>query len=537
MTNTTFLDIDSTDWARRLADRLDPAPSKYDDDPELWVTDKLDEYVTRDQAKIMRSVVENRYTAVPSCHDIGKSFSASRLVAWWIDTHPPGEAFVVTTAPTAAQVTAILWREIGKAHRKGHLIGRVTGMNEWKLTHQFGADELVAYGRKPADYDPTAFQGIHARYILIIIDEACGVPKALYDAVDSLATNENARVLAIGNPDDPSSFFAEVCKPDSGWNVIPVDALTSSGFTRERCAPYPELVAYMIQEGIPPTDEVIPEDLYPMLVSPLWVWERIKRWGVNSPIFTSKVRGRFPHVTIDTLIHPHWVELAKARDVPPATSHARMGVDVARYGTDHTIIMMRRGGHCRVVEDIGAGPVTEVAGKVLQHGLGVADGSLLLAPIACIDDTGVGGGVTDILIEEGYPVVPVIAGSAATQMLPNKKPRFVNRRSELLWNLRDALAGPSGTGEDGWLDLDPDDTELHAQLTDIKYEINRHGQIKVESKDEIKKRRSGGLDIAESTSPDRADALSYALCPDEPHFRHRVEQGQMITGDLLTKRW
>jgi hypothetical protein len=45
-----------------------------------------------------------------------------------------------------------------------------------------------------------------------LVDEACGVPKSIFDAVDALATNSNARVLAIGNPDDPSSHFAQICK-------------------------------------------------------------------------------------------------------------------------------------------------------------------------------------------------------------------------------------------------------------------------------------------------------------------------------------
>jgi hypothetical protein len=62
--------------------------------------------------------------------------------------------------------------------------------------------ELVAFGRKPADHDQAAFQGIHALNPLIVIDEACGVPKSIFDAVDALATNSNARVLAIRNPDD-----------------------------------------------------------------------------------------------------------------------------------------------------------------------------------------------------------------------------------------------------------------------------------------------------------------------------------------------
>jgi hypothetical protein len=109
--------------------------------------------------------------------------------------HPPGEAFVVTTAPTTPQVEAILWRYMGNAHRKAGLPGRITLDAKWYI-----GNELVAYGRTPADYDPAAFQGIHARYLLVIIDEAGGLPKSIFDAVDALATNVDARVVGVGNP-------------------------------------------------------------------------------------------------------------------------------------------------------------------------------------------------------------------------------------------------------------------------------------------------------------------------------------------------
>lgn len=521
----------NVDWASRLADRLDPPPDPYEGQPVRWVREKMDEWVTRDQSAIMESVVANRYTAVPSCHDVGKSWTASRITAWWLDSHPRGEAFVVTTAPTAAQVGAILWREIGRAHRKAELWGYVTGANEWKLGHGKGeASELVAYGRKPADYDMTGFQGIHARFVLVIIDEACGIPRLLYDAVDSLATNEHARVLAIGNPDDPSSHFNKICKPGSGWNVIHIDALTSPRFTLEEVSKHPDLQRYMIQEGIAPTDEVIPEDLKDLLVSPTWVAERIKRWGITSPIFQSKVRGRFPNVTTDTLINPHWLTLAAARELPPRPTMAKIGADVARYGVDHSIIMLRQGGHCRVVEDVPYGPVTEFAGLIIQTGHEhQAKGATF--PVVCIDDVGVGGGVTDILKEQGFPVVPIVGGAAATQKLPNGKPRFVNKRSELWWNMREAFAGPSGTGEDGWLDIDPADDDLLAQLSNVKYKLNSHGQIAIESKDDMESR---GL-----SSPDRGDALAYALAPDMPegHEFVRPRAEHMITSDVLDMKW
>ena len=127
-------------------------------------------------------------------------------------------------------------------------------------------------GASPADYDQAAFQGIHARYVLVIIDEAGGVPKSIFDAVDALAASVHARVVAVGNPDDPGSHFATICKPGSGWAVKKISAFDTPAYTGEQ----------------------VPEELLPLLVSPEWVHERKKRWGVTSPIYTSKVLRRVP---------------------------------------------------------------------------------------------------------------------------------------------------------------------------------------------------------------------------------------------------
>lgn len=520
----------------RLAERFKPTPSPYKHKPVAWVREKLGEHTTDDLRAVFMSVRDNRYTAVKSCHDVGKSWGAARLAGWWLDTHPVGEAIVITTAPTAQQVSGILWTEIGKMHRKGKLFGRVTGDNKWKvdwprpkqnngIEHGESAPEWVAIGRKPADYDPAAFQGYHRRYVLVLIDEACGVVENLYNAIDSIVTNKYARVLAIGNPDDPSSHFATICKPGSGWNVIRINALNTCGFTAVRVAPYPRVVELMKTMKITPTTEKVPPDLYDLLVDPLWVEERIIRWGVSSPLFQSKVLGLFPKVSIDTLIHPHWVTLAQTREVEPYPTMARIGCDVARYGIDHTIIIMRMGGHARVKHDIPYGPTTQTAGLIIKLGnsLGVA------LPTVAVDDDGVGGGVVDILLEEGYPTIPIHGNGVTYQLMTNGKPRFYNKRSELFWNLREAFAGPSGTGDDGWLDIDPLDDELAAQLTNIKYKINRFGQIVVETKDDMKAR---GL-----PSPDRADALAYAVAPDEFHMRTQTKHDNMITAGILDEKW
>ena len=242
--------------------------SKYRDDPVGFITAILREWPWSKQREIAESVRDNRHTAVQSAHDTGKSFIASRIAAWWLSVFPPGEAFVVTSAPTFAQVRAILWREINRAHSKGNLPGRVN-QTEWHI-----GNEIVAYGRKPADYDESAFQGIHARHVLVILDEAGGIPKQLWDAAETLTTNEGCRVLAIGNPDSPLTEFKRVCDAGTGWNVIHVDGYESPNFT----------------------DEEVPDDIRPLLISPMWVEERKQAWGEDSPIFISKVRGRFPLV-------------------------------------------------------------------------------------------------------------------------------------------------------------------------------------------------------------------------------------------------
>ena len=141
--------------------------NRHEGRPVEWVREVLHEELWSTQRAILRSVVANRYTAVKSCHGSGKSHLASRAIAHFLDQHPPGTAFVVSTAPTWPQVRAVVWRYIGKAHAKGKLAGRVN-QTEWHMdplgTHRTAphpTEEIVAYGRKPADTSPEGFQGIH----------------------------------------------------------------------------------------------------------------------------------------------------------------------------------------------------------------------------------------------------------------------------------------------------------------------------------------------------------------------------------------
>jgi hypothetical protein len=125
-----------------------------------------------------------------------------------------------------------------------------------------------------------------------------------------------------------------------------------------------------------------------------------------------------------------------------------------------------------------------------------------------VDDGGLGGGVTDRLKELGEPVIPINAGSSAvgkTEDGREAKQRFVNRRSQMWWTGRELLRS-------GELLLEGDDI-LESQLSDVKYGYDSQGRIKIESKEDMEKRRDKINEKGASNSPDRADALLLAFAP------------------------
>ena len=431
----------------------------YRADPIAWVTERLGEGLWSAQREIALAVRDHRRVAVRSAQDVGKSRIASRLSCWWIDTHPVGDAFVVTTAPSFKQVEAVLWREMRLAHKAGGLAG-VMNETEWKIDGQ-----LVAFGRKPADYDPDAFQGIHARRVLVILDEACGVSETLWNAAETLMANEGSRILAIGNPDDPASHFARVSHPGSGWHTIRIDGYGSPNFTSEPVA----------------------DELRGLLLSPTWVEERKKSWGEDSPLFISKVRGEFPEEADDALIPLSWIRAAQSRyEELPGDSGGPLvlGVDVARYGSDETVIVARQGMRAWIVGRYRKQDTMATTGRVVRaiHDLGAVQ--------ALVDVVGIGAGVVDRLKEQREPVIGLNAGAA-----PRDKKRFANARAEWCWGLRERF-------ERGEIAICPDD-ELAAQLAGIRYAIDSRGRIQIESKEDM---RSRGI-----ASPDIADALMLAF--------------------------
>ncbi|MGP3917669.1 hypothetical protein [Nonomuraea sp. 10N515B] len=458
---------------KRLAERR----RLYAADPVGWVRRRLGQSVWSKQAEILQAVRDHRRTAVRSGHGVGKSWTAALVACWWLDTHPPGEAFVVSTAPTFSQVRAILWRYIRKHHRAAELPGRVN-QTEWLID-----DELVGYGRKPADHDESGFQGIHARWVLVVIDEACGVPEQLWIAADALATGPDCRILAIGNPDNPASHFRRVSTPGSGWHQIRISAFDSPNLTGEE----------------------VSLAMATALVGREWVEEKRKDWGEDNPLYRSKVLGEFTEDSEWQVVRSSDVAACRiGRDEPYEEAEllpVELGVDVGGGG-DETVVRERRGrqagrewrAHTDRPERIA--PLIKMA--IRETG----------ATRVKIDSIGVGFGVIGELRNDktlrGVQIVAVNVGEKAS-----RPDRFANLRAEIWWEVGRGLSERRGWDLSG---MDNADTTV-AQLLEPQWDADPQGRIRVEKKEEIIKRLG--------RSPDNADALLLAFYGGGPKGRVR----------------
>jgi hypothetical protein len=453
------------------ADLIDPPEARWRKNPIAWLEERAKAEVWSKQREIIQSVRDHHNTAVHSCHEVGKSWIAAATAAWWLDTHPIGEARVVTTAPTQAQVEAILWNEINGFHDRAGLAGRLN------LTEWYFGKYLAGLGRKPSEHSPAAFQGLHARYLLLILDEAYGIPKNIWDGGSTLAANEHSRVLVIGNPDGPGEF-EEVCRPDSGWNVIHIGANHSPNFTGEPVSQF----------------------LRDMLIHPRWATERAKKWGKDSALYQSKVDGKFPTGGDPfAVIRYDWARTCQLTDFP-AGEPAEGGIDVGAGG-DRTVLRERRGMRAgRELEFIDADPMRSVG----ELAMAISEWGLTKIKI---DSTGIGWGVAGRLRElsskhnptgertHDAEVVAVNFGAGPTE---GKEDKFLNKRAEIWWGGRER----SRPGVEAW-DLSAVEDDVIHELCSSKYEVlDSKGKIKIEPKAKQIKRLG--------FSPDRAEALLLA---------------------------
>lgn len=425
--------------------------------------------VDRPQAAIMRSVAANKRTVVRASHGIGKTVCAAWTAHWWLATRYP--ARVVTAAGTWGHLRDKLWPTIRSWGRR------------WRLADKYEYLEMLVRDRRDPDESridasssdkPENVEGFHSPNLLLIIDEAKAMPEEVYRAYQGALTQPGARVLILSTPPlSKAGWYPALFGPKgAGWSRLHFPAETSRWVSRE------------------------------------YVQTMADDFGEGSPTFLAKVLGEIPEDSQESVIPLAWIKEAQRREPEPQKSRGRaLGQDVARSGEDLSVMAQVEAGMASLVRwRSGADLMDTTGGIVAEAPTGTP------ASVVALDDTGLGGGVTDRLLEIQREdrakfrsrLFPVNFGESAI-----KSDRFANRKAELWWGLREAIRT--------WLALPTDDelaalglprgSDLIAQLTAPIFDHNSAGKIVVYDKRSDRNEKTKALP---SKSPDLAHALMLA---------------------------
>lgn len=431
---------------------------KCKEDPVFFCEKILGVELWEKQKEILYSMRDNANTIAVSCNAGGKTFVSACGVLWFVSTHK--DSIVLTSAPTWRQVTSVLWAEITKLYYNAKFpIGGELTTGKLQLGPKWFALGLPSS-------EEVRFQGYHAEDILIVFDEAAGIEPHIYTAAQGNLTSQNSRLLLIGNPTSPTGMFYEYSK-NPNWNRIHISAFDSPAITNPQ--------------------------KYPFLVNQKWIEDRAIEWGTTSPMYISRVLGEFPVESEETLVPLSWLDAAVKRYETRSnkdilvSEHIYLGVDVARYGSDKSVCASYQPNKILPLKKLQGKDTVAVKHMVNQEALSAASKLVQIT----VDDTGVGGGVTDNLRAQMMPVI----GINFNQKAQNRR-FFRNARCEMMWNVREVMRA-------GEIALPPDD-ELINQLASIRYKMDQATNfIEIESKEEMKAR---GL-----KSPDSAWAVALAL--------------------------
>lgn len=475
--------------------------------PALFFRDVLGVTLEPYQEKILHAIANNERVAISACHDVGKSFTLARVVLWFGICFP--KCKIITTAPTGRQVRAILWSEIRSAYARSlvPLGGRML-TQEWQIDEH---GDWFAIGFSPSNEaarttegqgTQSSFQGFHAEGgILVIFDEATGVKKPVWTMAEGLLTQDNVKFVAIGNPTSTQSEFYK-CFSDRSWAKVKLSCFDSPNLIANGITDMAALVRELDYCRTLNDNEFLARmrsyvSPKPYLLTPKWVIAQTLKWGLQHPLTLSKILGEFPEEGDNVLFPLRMVEEAQEREYIPQPNDERlMGIDVARFGSDSTVLTYIHGYKVLAKKALFKRDTNVVCGEAIRmaQDLGMPD-------IITVDETGLGGGVVDVLTErssegkglsEKVRVRGVQFGEAPEG--EEDAERYVNKKARMYDLLaQDLRSNIALLSEDVYLE----------ELPLVVYTYDSKGRMKIESKDEFKKRTGRG-------SPDHLDSLALA---------------------------
>lgn len=432
------------------------------------------------QHKIATAVsVPHSTTVVPSCNASGKSHLAGRIALGFYMAFTPGVpcsfcggpcggSKIITTSSKWEHLRDNLWGEIQLAIRDMEANGvEVPGrFIEGDLRLDDGPDHFII-GQSPEKAE--GLQGYHSSHLLVIGDEATAIGDAVALGITRLMSSGDARLFLIFNPTTADTYAYRMATSE-GAEVIKITAYDTPHFTGEPIPPGAQLVTQRFLDSL----------------------ERAGM-GPGSFEWNTSVEAKFWDHGEDVLIPATWVTKCLSIEAVPGVR--QIGVDLASYGDGENVIAMRDGNE---LVEIRSFPSMRQDTFWQSH---VKKAVRDFAPHYIVFDAdGVGAGVL------GYAEDLIKFGPEGCEVLPFRgglhvDHRYFNQRSAWWWNLRRRI-------EDGRFSFrTPVDGATRKQISVFHYTITESGQIRVERKEEMRKRGE--------KSPDRADAVMYAFALSE----------------------
>lgn len=428
-----------------------PVQSRYKLDPVSWVRDKLGMEPYDKQRDILNAVAEHRRVAVVGANGTGKDYTSGRIVLWWQSTHRPAKTVVL--GPSHRQVSDVVWRECRSAFNQaiaplgGHMM---TSAARWEH-----GDDQFALGF--ATDDPFNIQGFHSPNLLVIITEAHNVSQGHIDALKRL---NPARMLLTGNPFASAGEF--------------FDAFNTKA----------ELYHGIHVSGLDSPNVIAGKEVVPGLITAEMIHEARRDWGEDSPMFRAYAYGEFAD-SEEGVVPLSWAHAC--RNLPfNGTVPNVLGVDVGAGGDDTSV--RHRLGRKAGRKWGGKTPNPEDACALVVQAIDETGATRVQ-----VDEIGIGWALVGMIRQQrpGVEVIGVNVGEKATDAM------FPKFRDQLWWEVGRELSRTKA-----W-DLTECDPATIAQLTAPTFKRTLGNQIKIESKDETRKRIS--------RSPDDADALLLAF--------------------------
>lgn len=468
------------------------------------------------QKRAIETVAQNERTAIAACHDLGKTYLMARIVIWYATCFPYSK--IITTAPTFNQVKNILWSEIRAAHSRAKFpLGGKLNLTDWQLTEE---GDWFAIGFTPKNElvgeagqgTQSSFQGFHAPHILVVFDEATGIPFNVWTMAEGLLTSKNVKFVAIGNPTSRNSEFFK-CFSSPAWAKVYLSCFDSPNLKANGVNSVQDIEHELVTLKSM-TDHDAQERMkaykapVEYLITLKWVMSSIIKWGVNHPLTISKIFGRFPEQGDNALFPLGAIEQAQMRIYYPTVSDRKIiGVDVARFGSDSTVMHFMHGLRVEQRKTSQKRDTVEIAGEVI-----VLSRSVEGADVIVVDGTGLGGGVVDNLRQaQREKLLPrhteirevqfgagiECSGPKSCEHKDCDIARYTNLKARMFCLLSDDIKR-----EDG-ICLPPNESIYLEELPTILYTYDSKGRYVIESKDAYKKRTGLG-------SPDTSDSLALA---------------------------